>query len=420
MDHDLKNQYDVVVVGAGVAGLCAALAASTGTATVAVLDGHPVGGRARSVERHGFTLNQGAHALYLNGAFRRVLNQHGIEPAGASPDVSSVKLLRDGRLTRQSFTATGLASSKVLSIRSRVKALGLFGKLPKMRAATWVGRSVAEWLGDEPDDLRQMVETLVRLATYSNDPQHFDAGAAVAQLQLSLGGVRYVDGGWQQIIDSMVTVLRQRGVHVEQQETTAVERGRVIGSGGDIAARSIVVATGGPAVVERLTGQAVAGATMLTAPSTATVLDLCLTRPHDGVTLGLDRPYYLSPHAPLALLAPPNGGLVTLMAYHRGGDKRAVELTRTELREMAGMAGVTDDIVEHERFLAECTVAHGGPSATAGGMAGRPSIDALDADGVLIAGDWVGPEGLIADCSAASGAAAGTVALLAAQQRSTT
>jgi phytoene dehydrogenase-like protein len=420
MDHDLKNQYDVVVVGAGVAGLCAALAASTGTATVAVLDAHPVGGRARSIERHGFTLNQGAHALYLNGAFRRVLNQHGVEPAGASPDVGSVKLLRDGRLTAQSFTATGLASSKVLSLRSRAKALGLFGKLPKTRPAAWVGRSVAEWLGDEPDDLRQMVETLVRLATYSNDPQHFDAGAAIAQLQLSLGGVRYVDDGWQQIIESMVVVLRQRGVHVVQQETTAVEPGRVVGSGGDIAARSIVVATGGPAVVERLTGRAPADATTLTAPSTATVLDLCVTRPHDGVTLGLDQPYYLSPHAPLARLAPPNGGLVTLMAYRGVGDNSAAELTRTELREMARLAGISDDIVEHERFLAECTVAHGGPSAAAGGVAGRPSIDALAVDGVFVAGDWVGPEGLIADCSAASGHAAGTAALLASQRRSAT
>jgi phytoene dehydrogenase-like protein len=420
MDHDLKNHYDVVVVGAGVAGLCAALAASTGTATVAVLDAHPVGGRARSVERHGFTLNQGAHALYLNGAFRRVLNQHGIEPAGASPDVSRVKLLRGGRPIAQSFTATGLASSKVLSIRSRAKALALFGKLPKMRAATWVGRSVAEWLGDEPDDLRQMVETLIRLATYSNDPQHFDAGASIAQLQLSLGGVRYVDDGWQSIIESMVTVLRRRGVHVVQHETTAVEPGRVVASGGDVAARSIVLATGGPAVVERLAGRPSAGTTMLTAPSTTTVLDLCLTRPHEGVTLGLDRPYYLSPHAPLARLAPPNGALVTLMAYHRVGDKSAVGPIRTELREMAKLAGITDDIVEHERYLAECTVAHGGPSAAGGGMAGRPTIDALGLDGVFIAGDWVGPEGLIADCSAASGHAAGTAALNAAQRRSVT
>jgi phytoene dehydrogenase-like protein len=416
MNDDLKNRYDIVVVGGGVAGLCAALTASTSLASVAVFDAHPFGGRARSVEQHGFTLNQGAHALYLNGAFRRVLSQHGIDPAGARPDVTTVKLLRDGVLTAQAFTAGGLARSRLLSLRSRAKALALFGKLPKMRAEAWVGRSVAEWLGGEPDDLRQMVETLIRLSTYANDPEHTDAGAVVAQMQLGSGGVRYVDNGWQQIVDSMIAVLRQRGVDVVTgQQATAVESGRVVLADREIVARSIVLAAGGPTIAERLTGQQLVGT--LTAPSTATVLDLCLSRSHEGIVLGLDRPYYLSPHAPLARLAPTRQGLVTLMSYNPPEHGRALETTRAELREMARLAGIGDDIVVHERFLAKCVVAHGGPSAAAGGFAGRPSIDATGLDGVFIAGDWVGNEGWISDCSAASGAAAGDAALAVSRRR---
>jgi phytoene dehydrogenase-like protein len=416
MNHELQDQYDVVIVGGGIAGLCAALSASSGSASVAVVDAHPIGGRARSIKQHGFTLNQGAHALYLNGEFRRVLRQHGIDPVGASPDVTTVNLLRDGRLTSQSFTVSGLARSRLLSLRSRAKALALFGKLPKMRAAAWEGRSVTEWLGDEPDDLRQLVETLIRLSTYSNDPHNIDAGAAIAQMQLGSGGVRYVDNGWQQIVESIVAVLRRRGVDlVDGQEVIAVEPGRVVTAERVIVARTSVLAAGGPSVVERLTGRPLSGT--LTAPFTATVLDLCLSRLHEGVTLGLDRPYYLSPHAPLAKLAPTGGGLVTLMSYNPPDNDRASDTTRAELREMARLSGIADDTVLHERFLAKCTVAHGGPSATAGGAAGRPSIDADGLEGVFIAGDWVGSEGWIADCSAASGAAAGTAAFAAAESR---
>jgi len=55
------------------------------------------------------------------------------------------------------------------------------------------------------------------------------------------------------------------------------------------------------------------------------------------------------------------------------------------------------------------------PRAVSGGLAGRPSIGALTPElpGVFVAGDWVGPEGLLADAALASGHAAGRAALAA-------
>jgi hypothetical protein len=53
------------------------------------------------------------------------------------------------------------------------------------------------------------------------------------------------------------------------------------------------------------------------------------------------------------------------------------------------------------------------PRAETGGLAGRPRVTDSGQPGVLIAGDWVGPEGLLADASLASGHEAGRQALRA-------
>jgi hypothetical protein len=45
-----------------------------------------------------------------------------------------------------------------------------------------------------------------------------------------------------------------------------------------------------------------------------------------------------------------------------------------------------------------------------GGLAGRPAIHDSGLDGVLVAGDWVGPKGWLADGSLVSGEAAGVAA----------
>ncbi|WP_218015125.1 hypothetical protein, partial [Lactococcus garvieae] len=51
------------------------------------------------------------------------------------------------------------------------------------------------------------------------------------------------------------------------------------------------------------------------------------------------------------------------------------------------------------------------PVATSGGLAGRPPVAVPDRPGAFVAGDWVGPEGHLADASLASAEAAARAAV---------
>jgi hypothetical protein len=59
-----------------------------------------------------------------------------------------------------------------------------------------------------------------------------------------------------------------------------------------------------------------------------------------------------------------------------------------------------------QRYLHLMTVAHGTPQAATGGLAGRPPVSVTGRPGLFVAGDWVGPTGLLADAAVASGRAA--------------
>ena len=85
---------------------------------------------------------------------------------------------------------------------------------------------------------------------------------------------------------------------------------------------------------------------------------------------------------------------------------RDARLDRVELREFARQAGINDDQIVEERFLARMVVTHLLPSPEQG-LASRPGVTVPEAPGIYLAGDWVGPSGWLADAAMASGQRAG-------------
>jgi phytoene dehydrogenase-like protein len=64
----MRADWDVLVIGAGLAGLAAGATATKAGHRTLVLDARSPGGRARVTERDGFVFNRGLHALYKGTA----------------------------------------------------------------------------------------------------------------------------------------------------------------------------------------------------------------------------------------------------------------------------------------------------------------------------------------------------------------
>ena len=402
----MTTDADVIVVGAGLAGLTAAAAARQAGRRVLVVEAHLPGGRARTVEREGFTLNMGAHALYRNGAGTKVLAALGITPEGAAPPLAHYRALAGGTLHVLPTGPASLLRTGVVGARSKAQLVGLLGRLPRLRVEALARTTVAEWLQGchlRPD-AESVVRALLRLSTYSDDVETFSAGAALGQLQLATnGGVLYLHRGWSQLSDGLSRSLTVRaGVDVQGLDHRG-DRVEVRTSGGTLVAPRVVVATGGPAAVRRILptepdwGE-------LGPPVTAACLDLGLSRePDPGYVLSLDDPVYATMQSPPAHQTLGHGAVMATIRY----GARNATADRSQLEGLAQVAGVDDRNVVVRRFLAHMTVCGALPVASAGGLAGRPDIEDTGVPGITMAGDWVGPVGLLADASLASGYRAG-------------
>jgi phytoene dehydrogenase-like protein len=229
---------------------------------------------------------------------------------------------------------------------------------------------------------------LVRVSTYSADLRQLSAGAALDQFRLATRqGVLYLDGGWQTLIAGLVERAQSLGVEIRC--------GQTVDSLGTIEADGIVLAVS-PASVERISGCKLPALR----PVRMACLDLGLRKLPDGsahIVFGLDQPLYLSAHSVVAKLAPAGAAVVQVGKY-LGAAEPDARADREELEQFAdrAMPGWRRQ-AEVVRFLPNMTV-----TPAAAGPRGRPGVDALGLDGVAIAGDWVGSEGMLADAAVAS------------------
>ncbi len=416
--------YDIAVVGGGLAGLSAAIEAAGSGRSVVLFDARDaIGGRARTQVRDGYRLNEGAHALYVDGATMSFLTELGCPPAGATPDAGAgigVDGHREGR-----FPTTAWALLRTPLLRGDRVAMGkLFARLPKLNPTDFADRTVddtiAELLGSGP--AARLGRALFRLATYSNDPAATSADAGIQQLQMSLdGGVRYVDRGWQTMVDDLVRIAHTRGVDIrtgaKAESVTPTDVGHRILVGHEMVLASNVIVAGSPALAATLLGdQAPVCRTWADGarPAAVASLDVGIAADwgdHRPFALGIDSPTYLSVHAPVADLAPKGHTLVHVMRYLPSTEPRDADRDRGDCEAL--LDRVRPDwraVADHVAFRPHLVAATDQPSAATGGMAGRPPADVPGAAGLFVAGDWVGPTGMLVDASVASGRVAGRLA----------
>jgi phytoene dehydrogenase-like protein len=417
---------DLVVIGGGLGGLtAAALAAKAGLSVVVVEKATEPGGRAATTENHGYALNLGAHALYRGGPACAALDALGVAYAGRVAPLTGSFAFTRGALHTLPTGLLSLMSTDVCSLPDKLELGKLLGTIPWINASAFDGVPATAWLERalRSPEVRAIVAAFLRLATYGSDLDQMSAGAAVAQLQQAYKhNVLYLDGGWTTLVSGLRRAAERAGATIRTGARAAsidtmddVVNGVILADGTRIAARAVIVAAS-PAAASALlpASESLAGYARDLIPIRASCLDVALTSlpaPRSLFALGLDRPLYASVHSASAKLAPAGGVVIHLLHYAPSGDARADEAELTALLDRL-QPGWREVLVE-KRFLKAMIASNALPTAAMRGLAGRPGVEVPGATGLYLAGDWVGPTGMLADAVFAS---AGVAADLAARR----
>ena len=62
----------------------------------------------------------------------------------------------------------------------------------------------------------EIIKAILRLNTYGNNPEIRSIGLALRQIYVSsrAGGVMYVDGGWQTLVDGLLAVAKNANARI--------------------------------------------------------------------------------------------------------------------------------------------------------------------------------------------------------------
>jgi len=376
-----------IIIGGGLTGLTAANALAQPGRKITLLEqSEHLGGRAITHHDAGFFLNLGPHALYRGGPAMRTFREWKIPFTGHLPAQNKTHLVYQEKKYPLIADAASLLTSPLLGFGEKLEAGNLFrllaaGKAPDQTMRQWIDAHATS------PKVRALAAALTRLTTFAADLDHLSARGALQQLALaSAHNVAYLDHGWQTLIDGLAARARSLGVEIRCAAP--------LNSLAFLDADGIILAVP-PATVEKFTGVSFPNLH----PVRVACLDLGLSALPDHAAnfgLGIDRPLYYSVHSAAANLAPEGSALIQMAKYLAADSDPAAD--RAELEQFADLlAPGWRDRVTMSRFLPNMTVSYAMPTRE-----GRPDIDALNKDGIAIAGDWVGQENMLTDAAVSS------------------
>jgi phytoene dehydrogenase-like protein len=413
---------DVVVIGGGLSGLAAATyLARTGLHTTLVEKAPTLGGRASTEIPQGFALNRGAHALYSGGPASEVLKDLNVTYKFGSPR----KLLARDASGLHPFptSAMDLLRTDVLGAADKAEFMAIMARLATLRAASLAQISTQSWIVQTAhrQKVRHLLEAVARVSLYTAGIDLASADVFVDRLQQSLKHpVHYVEGGWQTLVDGLRRAAQSAGTEILDSCSAAsisIQNGHAaqvrLHNGRTLACSSVVVATPPEDAAQLVPSVAQTLANLV--PAHVACLDLALRRlpvPRNAVIFDLEEPRFLTAQSEFARLAPEGAAVVHLLAHlhpEQTGDAHAERAALQALLDET-QPGWRDEVVE-QRFLPRMLASAALPLAGRGGMAGRPAPRCPGLDNVYFAGDWVGPEGYLADAALASARATARLVL---------
>ena len=421
----------IAVIGGGLGGLVCAnhLVDLPSRPRVTIFESSEAfGGRGRTQPVSGAALNFGPHALYRKGFLARQLQDWGIELTGGTP--RDVRGLVGDELHRLPDGPLSLATTGLLAGWARFRFAAAMFSIMRTEPREVEGENTSAFIAGLTDDVRvvRTLSALARLSTYAADLEELSADAFVAQMKLSIGGVVYLDGGWQQMVDALVDRLGRTQAELRPgQPVSAVEAGERVSRSQPVSSQPVssqpvrlqvgdssrcfdaaVIATS-PGAARRLLGKAqVASAGLDFRPRSirAACLDLVMRawpKHLPDLALGVDSPVYVSNHSRAATLSDRGLQVVHASRYLSHSD----ELDAAQSRESIEAAldsiypGWRGAVVE-SRYLPKMTVVEHASSAENSGMSGRPAVSHESLAGLYFVGDWCGRRGWLSNAAAAS------------------
>jgi phytoene dehydrogenase-like protein len=406
------NSLDVIIIGGGLAGLTtAALLARAGKAVMLFEhSSKEIGGRARTADIDGFYFNQGPHALYLTDATDSILKEIGITYTGGIPALKGY-LISGGKKREIAGDYSSWLSGKGNGSQFFISPTKIdFSQLESVTEQEWLDKNIHD-INDA-----EIIKTIFRLNTYANDPDIQSIGPVLHQVSVgSRAGVMYLDGGWQTLVDGLLTVAKNANARIVMgKKATRIKRTNssvwqvLLSDKTEVSAKIVVIAAGPndayslfddnerPDVLSKAAKEA--------KPVRLVCLDVALSSLPDKDTLfalGVDRPLYYSVHSAHAKLAPEGGALIHVAKYLGTSIQPKPREDQPELEEFLDLLqpGWRQVLVK-KRPLPNMVVCNALVTAADGGLSGRP--DPRIADNLYIVGDWVGKEGLVSNASVAS------------------
>ena len=231
-----------------------------------------------------------------------------------------------------------------------------------------------------------------------------------------------MDGGWQTLVNGLTAAAQDAGVkiltgkrviRIENVDSNISQPWLVrLSDGNTISSQALIMAVGPKDAYDLLKQSSLVSSSFLSQiveganPIRAATLDIALTTlpmPNVFGAYGVDNPLYLSTHSAFARLAPNGGALIHVMKYLGSSIQPDPKADREELEKLMDLVQPGwRKVVVKERFLPNMIVSNALVSASQGGIYGRPDVKVPGTKNLYIVGDWVGPEGLLADASLSS------------------